>query len=112
MAQAQKFELFMGCLGNGITVCNKAVMEHGDFKKVCHISPEGQINWYVAEDCPPPADKERIMAAAQREKEKYQVWFSSLPEWKQREIELDKKSGSGNGVEIGDEMIEKESFRK
>lgn len=26
---ARRFELFMGCLGNGITVCNKAVMEHG-----------------------------------------------------------------------------------
>lgn len=29
---AQKFELFMGCMGNGTTVCNKAVYEHGDYK--------------------------------------------------------------------------------
>lgn len=28
----KKFELFMGCFGNGITVCNKAVQEHGDYK--------------------------------------------------------------------------------
>lgn len=39
----KRFELFMGCLGNGITVCNKAVMEGGDFKKVAHISPEGEV---------------------------------------------------------------------
>lgn len=28
-----KFELFMGCLENGATVCNKAITEHGDYKK-------------------------------------------------------------------------------
>lgn len=40
-----KFELFMGCLGNGVTVCNKAVTEHGDYKKIAHIS-EDAINTY------------------------------------------------------------------
>ena len=30
----KKFDLFMGCLGNGVTVCNKAVEQHGDYKKV------------------------------------------------------------------------------
>ena len=42
-----KFELFMGCLGNGLTVCNKAVMEHGDYKQIAHISPAGNIKWYI-----------------------------------------------------------------
>lgn len=42
-----KFELFMGCLGNGLTVCNKAVMEHGDYKQIAHVSPAGNIKWYV-----------------------------------------------------------------
>ena len=27
---AQNFKLFLGCLGNGVTVCNSAVMEDGD----------------------------------------------------------------------------------
>ena len=45
-----KFELFMGCLGNGVTVCNKAVTEHGDYKKVAHISEHGHIKFYVSED--------------------------------------------------------------
>lgn len=34
---AQNFKLFLGCLGNGVTVCNSAVMEDGDFKMVAHI---------------------------------------------------------------------------
>ena len=41
-----KFELFMGSLGNGLTVCNKAAMEHGDYKQIAHISPAGNIKWY------------------------------------------------------------------
>lgn len=41
------FELFMGRLGNGLTVCNKAVMEHNDYKQIAHISPVGNIKWYV-----------------------------------------------------------------
>ena len=47
---AQNFKLFLGCLGNGVTVCNSAVMEDGDFKMVAHISNEGKITWYVGED--------------------------------------------------------------
>ena len=35
---ARNFKLFLGCLGNGVTVCNSAVMEDGDFKMVAHIS--------------------------------------------------------------------------
>ena len=42
-----KFELFMGSLGNGLTVCNKTVMEHGDYKQIAHISPAGNIKWYI-----------------------------------------------------------------
>ena len=37
-----KFELFMGCLGNGITVCNSAVEESGDYKHIAHISDSGK----------------------------------------------------------------------
>ena len=40
---AGKFELFCGCLGNGTTVCNKAVTENGDYKKIAHISEGGNI---------------------------------------------------------------------
>lgn len=50
------FELFMGELGNGLTVCNKAVEEHGDYKQIAHISPAGNIKWYIpVETIPGPA---------------------------------------------------------
>lgn len=44
---SQKFELFGGCLGNGTTVCNKAVTENGDYKTIAHISNGGRITWYI-----------------------------------------------------------------
>ena len=43
----KNFELFMCCLGNGVTACNKAVMENGDYKQIAHISNCGKITWYV-----------------------------------------------------------------
>ena len=59
-----KFELFMGCLGNGITVCNKAVMEHGDYKQIAHISDNGKIKYYVSEGYIPADDMRRIEQTA------------------------------------------------
>ena len=43
----KKFDLFLGCLGNGITVCNKAIQENGDYKIIAHIREIGKIKWYV-----------------------------------------------------------------
>lgn len=43
----EKFELFIGYLGNGATVCNKAIEENGDYKKIAHIAECGKITWYV-----------------------------------------------------------------
>ena len=43
----EKFELFVGYFGNGATVCNSAVYDHGDYKKVAHISPAGNIKLFV-----------------------------------------------------------------
>lgn len=48
--KANNFKLFMGCLGHGITVCNSAVMEGGDYKTIAHISPAGNIKLYVKPD--------------------------------------------------------------
>ena len=47
---AKKFELFIGYLGNGATVCNKAVCENGDYKQIAHISEAGNIKYYVPVD--------------------------------------------------------------
>ena len=54
------FELFMGCLGNGLTMCNKAVMEHNDYKQIAHISPAGNIKWYIPVSSVPGPDLLRI----------------------------------------------------
>lgn len=76
--EAKKFELFMGCLGNGITVCNKAVEEYGDYKTIAHISNNGEIKWYVSEDYTTEEDKKRIEHAAQVQREKFLTWWNKL----------------------------------
>ena len=37
----------MGYLGNGLTVWNRAVEVNGDYQTIAHISPEGEITFYV-----------------------------------------------------------------
>ena len=69
---ARNFKLFLGCLGNGVTVCNSAVMEGGDFKMVAHISNEGKITWYVGEDYPPADALASIRACAEQERAKHE----------------------------------------
>lgn len=77
---AGKFELWFGCLGNGTTVCNKAVTENGDYKKIAHISEGGNIRLYVAESYIPTADMEKIKAIASRDKAEFIKRFEHLPE--------------------------------
>lgn len=50
MTTNKNFELFGGCLGNGITLANMAEIENGDYKTIGHISPGGKITWYVDEN--------------------------------------------------------------
>ncbi len=76
--KASKFELFMCCLGNGTTVCNKAVEEYGDYKKVAHIGNNGKITWYVSEDYIPEAELFKIKAVAEQDRKKYLSWWNNL----------------------------------
>ena len=85
----KKFELFFCCLGNGITVYNKAVTEHGDYKTIAHISEGGNIKLYVIESYIPAIEMEKIKVMAKSQKEKFQKRFESLPDMKQYEIILD-----------------------
>ena len=85
-----KFELFMGFLGNGITICNKAVMESGDYKTIAHIAECGNITWYVNPSFYiPEADLVKIKHAANEQGEKWEKWLASMPEHKQYEYLLD-----------------------
>ena len=70
-----KFELGFYCLGNGITVCNKAVTENGDYKQIAHISNGGNIKLYVSESYIPVKDMEKIRKAAEEERQKFQADF-------------------------------------
>lgn len=75
-----KFELFFGCLGNGITVCNKAAMEHGDYKKIAHISTGGNIKLYEPEGKIPPVAMEKIERMASKNKAAFTENFEKLPD--------------------------------
>jgi hypothetical protein len=44
--EAKKYDIGMGSLGNGITVYNRAEEVRGDYKKIAHISDEGDITYY------------------------------------------------------------------
>lgn len=62
------FELFIGYLGNGATVCNKAVEENGDYKTIAHISVAGNIKLYVNENYIPGPEMKKIKEVAERHK--------------------------------------------
>ena len=57
----KNFKLWMGCFGNGTTVFNSAVMEHGDYKHIAHISDNGKIKLYVSKSYIPVKDMQRIV---------------------------------------------------
>lgn len=82
-AATKKFDLFMGCLGNGLTVCNKAVMEGGDYKMVAHISAAGNITFYVSENYIPAEDMAKIRSEAANMKNKYKQEFEKYSEGEQ-----------------------------
>lgn len=67
----RNFELFLGCLGNGTVVCNKAVMENGDYKTIAHISEHGVIKFYVPDSYIPDDAMQKIKNVAARDKEKF-----------------------------------------
>lgn len=86
----EKFKLFMGCLGNGITVCNKAVMENGDYKTIAHIADCGKITWYVSPSTYVPGPElQKIEHTAKVQGEKWEEWLASMPEIKQYKYLLD-----------------------
>lgn len=85
--KARKFELFLGCLGNGITVCNKAVTENGNYKTIAHISNNGIIKFYVPADYIPVEDMERIQQAAKNNQTDFlKQWKSNTLEWRYSHI--------------------------
>ena len=64
--KAAPYDIGMGYLGNGLTVWNRAVEVNGDYQNIAHISPEGEITYYVQNL--PKSVVERIEQTAEREK--------------------------------------------
>ena len=79
--QSTQYDIGMGYLGNGLTVWNRAVEVNGDYQNIAHISPEGEITYYVQDL--PQSVVERIEQAAEREKPK----DAALPEFYQAYLE-------------------------
>ena len=77
-----EFDIGMGYLGNGLTVWNRAVEVNGDYQNIAHISPEGEITFYVQDL--PLSVVERIRQAAEREKPK----DATLPEFYQAYLKI------------------------
>ena len=86
----KKFELFIGCLGNGLTVCNKAAEENGDYKTIAHISECGKITWYVNPSTYVPGDALlRIEHDADAMRANFEKWLDSMPKTMQYEKLVD-----------------------
>lgn len=91
MINLKKFELFMCCLGNGITVCNKTEYEHGDYKIIAHIADCGKITWYVDPTKYVPGDALlKIEHCATMQHVKWEKWLDSMTEEDQCYKLLDK----------------------
>ena len=85
----KKFKLWMGCLGNGITICNSAVMEHGDYKFIAHISDNGKIKLYVSESYIPIEDMQRIERTATEQRKTFLTEWNKQSDIKKYEKLLD-----------------------
>ena len=85
----KNFKLWMGCLGNGITVCNSAVEESGDYKHIAHISNNGKIKLYVSENYIPVEDMQRIERTAESKRKTFLNEWNKQPNIRKYEKLLD-----------------------
>ena len=90
----KNFKLWMGCLGNGITVCNSAVEESGDYKHIAHISDSGKIKLYVSESYIPVEDMQRIERTATEQRKIFLTEWNKQPDIRKYEKLLDMCSHS------------------
>ena len=90
----KNFKLWMGCLGNGITVCNSAVEESGDYKHIAHISDNGKIKLYVSENYIPVEDMQRIERTAAEQRKIFLTEWNKQPDIRKYEKLLDMCSHS------------------
>ncbi len=63
--EAKKYDIGSGYMGNGLTIWNRAEEEHGDYKIIAHISPQGKLS---VRDKQLPADLKKM----------FQIWADSM----------------------------------
>ena len=85
----KNFKLWMGCLGNGITVCNSAVEHNGEYKHIAHISDSGKIKLYVSKSYIPVEDMQRIEQAAADSRKTFLNEWNKQPDIRKYEKLLD-----------------------
>lgn len=90
----KKFKLWMGCLGNGITVCNSAVESNGEYKHIAHISDNGKIKLYVTNDYIPTKDMQKIKRTAADQRKTFLTEWNKQPYIEKYEKLLDMCSHS------------------
>ena len=79
----KKFELFMCCLGNGLTVCNKAIEKNGEYQHIAHISNAGNIKWHIPVSSVPGPDLLRIEHTAD-------VMYENFKQAMERDLSADR----------------------
>lgn len=45
--ETQPFDLFIGHLGNGLTVRDRQTIVDGDYQRICHIGADRSIRWAI-----------------------------------------------------------------
>lgn len=68
-------DLMFGCLGNGVTVCDRSRMVGGDYQTVAHIDPCGA---YKLRCTLPPEAIQQIKCMAQSEEKRFAAHWESL----------------------------------
>lgn len=63
--ESKKYDIGSGYMGNGLTVVNRAEEEFGDYKKIAHISNNGELKIY---DKQLPSDIKKML----------QIWATSM----------------------------------
>lgn len=82
----KKYDIMYACLGNGVTVCNRAITVNNDYPIIAHISEGGNVKYY---ENIPEEIKRKIDDHAAGIKQQFQEKFCTLPKLKQLEIILD-----------------------
>lgn len=92
--KSKKFELFVGCFPGGDVYCNKAVLEHGDYKQIAFIDYKGELRLSVDPSYIPGDVLLRIEHDASTKAANFRNEWDKLPDM-QKYIRLLDSSGIG-----------------